>query len=113
MEYMRVISSDPPFIKWHDLFETIISPSFLKQEMYVQFCRETTNENNQFSKWETWIFNTTLDHTNLLSVFLLIRIEIMAAVLSKLSIDSILIKVLCRLVKETKKEIYKMIFKKR
>ena len=25
------------------------------------FCRETTNKNNQFSKWETWMFNAMLN----------------------------------------------------
>ena len=25
------------------------------------FCRETTNKNNQFSKWETWMFNAILN----------------------------------------------------
>ena len=54
------ISSDLPFMEWHVRFtlETFISPSFLKQEMhFIYFCRETTNKKNQFSKWETWIFN--------------------------------------------------------
>ena len=46
---------------------------------------------------------------------LLIRIEIMSAVTLNLSIDSILIKLLCRFVNFVgmKKEIYKMIFNKR
>ena len=79
------------------------------------FCRETKNENNQFSKRETWIFNAILDPTKLWRVLLWIRIEIMSAVTLNLSIDSILIKLLCRLVnfEEMKIEIYKMIFFKR
>ena len=61
MEYMRIISREPPFIEWHVrcTFETFISPSFLEKDMH--FCRETTNKNNQFSKWETCIFNAILD----------------------------------------------------
>ena len=49
------------------------------------FCRETTEENYQFSNWETWIFNAILDRK---------------------------IKLLCRFVnfEKMKKEIYKMIF---
>ena len=51
---MEYISIDPPFIEWHVrcTFETFISSSFLKQEIHHS-CKETTNENNQFSKWET------------------------------------------------------------
>ena len=75
------------------------------------FCRETKNENNQFLKLETWIFNAILDQTKLWRVLLWIRIEIMSAVNLNLSIDSTLIKLLCRFVnfEEMKKEIYKMI----
>ena len=42
-----------------------ISPSILKQlkSMNLIEIHETTNENNQFSKWETWIFNAILDQT--------------------------------------------------
>ena len=58
----------------------------------VTFCSETTNENNQFSKWEIWIFNAILDQTKLWRVLLWFRIEIMSAVTLNLSIDSILIK---------------------
>ena len=63
-----IISSDPPFIEWHVrcTFETFISPSFLKQEMRESLLyRETTNKNNQFLKWETWMFNAILDQTKL------------------------------------------------
>ena len=88
---------------------------FLSKKCFSQFCRETTNKNYPFSKWETWIFNVILDRTKLWRVLLWIRIKIMSAVTLNLSIDSILIKLLCRLVnfEDMKKKIYKMIFKKR
>ena len=34
---------------------------FWSKKCTSHFCRETTNENNQFSKWETWIFNAILN----------------------------------------------------
>ena len=93
-----VISSDTSLFEWYVwcTFETFISPSFLKQEMHESlFCRETTSKNNQFLKWETWIFNTMLDQTKLWRVLLWIRIEIMSAVTSNLSIDNLSTKLLC------------------
>ena len=51
---VSVISSDLAFIEWHVrcTFETFISPSFLKQLKCnnSHCCRDTANENNQFSK---------------------------------------------------------------
>ena len=96
-----------------------LKPSYLhrfwSKKCMSHFCRETTNKNDQFSKWETWIFNAILDQAKLSRVLLWIRIEIMSAVTLYLSNDSILIKLRCRLVnfEKMKKEIYKMIFKKR
>ena len=110
--------------KWPSIYRVVsfdvpLKPSYLhrfwSKKCFSHFCRETTNKNDQFSKWKTWIFNSILDQTKLWRVLLWIRIEIMSAVTLNLSIDSILIKLLCRLVnfEEMKKEIYKMIFKKR
>ena len=112
-----VISSDPPFIVWHVRwnFETFISPSLLKHlKCMSQFCRETTNETNQFSKCETWIFNAILHQTKLWRLLLWIRIEIMSAAPLNLSIDSILNKLLCRFVnfEEMKRKITKWFLKK-
>jgi len=76
-----LISSDPPFIEWHVqcTYKTFISLSFLKQlKCMSHFCWETTNENNQFSKWETWILIAKLDQTKLWRVLLWIRIKIMS-----------------------------------
>ena len=63
-----IISSASTFIEWYVrcTFKTFISPSLLKQlKCMSQFCTETTNEKNQFTKWETWIFNAILDQTKL------------------------------------------------
>ena len=66
-----VISCDPPFIGMYlrNLHFSIVS------EVRVTFvAREITNKNNQFSIWETWIFNAILDQTKLWRVLLWIRI---------------------------------------
>jgi len=83
MEYMRNF-------KWHVrcTFETFISPSFLKQEMHgVTFLEKPLMK--------------------IIRLLLWIRIVIMSAVTINLSIDSTLIKLLCRFVnfEEMKKEI--------
>ena len=36
---------------------------FWSKKFASHFCRETTNKNIHFSKWETWIFNAILDQT--------------------------------------------------
>ena len=40
-----------------------LKPSFLhrfwSKKCASHFCRETTNKNIQFSKWETWVFNAS------------------------------------------------------
>ena len=47
------------------MFGVPLKPSFLNQEIHEShFCRETTNKNNQFPKWETWIFNAIFDKTH-------------------------------------------------
>ena len=62
-----VISSDPPFIKWHvrctiETFISIVSDSEARNAR-VTFVEKAQNKNNQFSKWKTWIFNAILDQT--------------------------------------------------
>ena len=56
--------------KWPSIYrdgmsDAPLKPSFLhrfwSKKCASHFCRETTNKNNQFSKWETWIFNAILD----------------------------------------------------
>ena len=76
--------------------------------------RCTTNESNEFSECKTRLFNAILDQTKLTGVLLWIRIEIISAVTLNLSIDSILIKLLCRFVNfvEMKKKFTKWFLKK-
>ena len=62
-----VISSDPPFIKWHvrctiETFISIVSDSEARNAR-VTFAEKAQNKNNQFSKWKTWIFKAILDQT--------------------------------------------------
>ena len=59
MEYKRNF-------KWPSFYRVAcLKPSFIhriwSKKCASHFCRETTNKNNQFSKWETWMFKAILD----------------------------------------------------
>ena len=47
-----------PMYHWHLHFHRFW---FWSKKCASHFCRESTNKNNQFSKWKTWIFNAILD----------------------------------------------------
>ena len=79
-----------------------LKPSFLhrfwSKKCASTFCREISNKNIQFSKWEIWIFNAILDQTKLWRARLWIRIYFNSFLNLLFKVSAIQCNVECRLI---------------